>query len=823
MKRNLLLFSLLVSLQFVNAQQTCDTALPITAGIHLVNAVDGSQVPQPLCEDQYGQVPSEDNPAGKWYTYTPTGNFTVTVTSDIAANTPRRDTRFHVYSGNCSNLICVSGDDDNGSGLSSTASFDVAQGTIYYIAWDNRWTSNGFSFSLSEAPIVPNPCLTATPVTTGITTVASINGNNIITSCSNASAAKWYSYTANGNSNLTITSDLPQNICKDTKLSVYTGNCPGVFTCVTSDDNSGTIQCNNGNTNSFLSKKTFEVQSGVTYYIVWDNQWSSEGFDFQITEQAIVRPVNYNTQLVSTINSSYDTCIVDMNGDNLDDIVGVSGNNLKIHYQGANGNLSIVNFPITGTSKMPSWSIVAGDYNKDGFNDLVLGAGNGLSLWKSNTTGTEYTSVTPGEYIFCQRTNFVDLNNDGNLDIFSCHDIDPNVYYLNDGNAGLQYFQSGISPGAYMLGITEGGGNYASLWTDYDNDGDVDLFISKCSGPPSELHRNDGNGIFTDISAIAEIDVTPVQSWSSAVADFDNDGDMDIVIGSNGSTGHMFFRNDLDKTNNVEEPFANITLGSGLDLDPSDNRDYIAYDFDNDGLVDIMGGGNKILFNKGDNVFESVSYPQINVGAIGDLNNDGFLDILDIVVLNNQRFPYVRYAIPNENNWLKITTKGIASNSNGIGARIEIYGAWGKQIRDVRSGEGFEFGSTLNTHFGLGTATEIDQVVVKWPSGTVDTFENVAINQTLNVVEGATLSNQNFNNGVFAIYPNPVKETINIQLKDNTITLNNAQIFDINGKRVISTNNVDQPINVSQLANGSYILVVTDSDTKSYSQKFIKE
>ena len=131
--------------------------------------------------------------------------------------------------------------------------------------------------------------------------------------------------------------------------------------------------------------------------------------------------------------------------------------------------------------------------------------------------------------------------------------------------------------------------------------------------------------------------------------------------------------------------------------------------------------------------------------------------------------------------------------------------------------------STLNTHFGLGTATEIDQVIIKWPSGTVDTYNNVAINQTLNVIEGATLSNQNFNNGVFAIYPNPVKETINIQLKDNSMTLNNAQIFDINGKRVINTNDVSQPINVSQLANGSYILVVTDSDTKSYSQKFIKE
>jgi hypothetical protein len=104
-----------------------------------------------------------------------------------------------------------------------------------------------------------------------------------------------------------------------------------------------------------------------------------------------------------------------------------------------------------------------------------------------------------------------------------------------------------------MLGITASGGNYASIWTDYDNDGDRDLFISKCSGPPCELHRNDGGGVFTDISVQAQINVTPIQSWSSAVADFDNDGDMDIMIGSNGGARNILFKNNLDTTNETEE------------------------------------------------------------------------------------------------------------------------------------------------------------------------------------------------------------------------------------------------------------------------------
>ena len=137
------------------------------------------------------------------------------------------------------------------------------------------------------------------------------------------------------------------------------------------------------------------------------------------------------------------------------------------------------------------------------------------------------------------------------------------------------------------------------------------------------------------------------------------------------------------------------------------------------------------MFNQGNNSFTPVGYNAISVGAVGDLNNDGFLDI--------QNGSTIRYGVPNGNNWLKVTLQGIQSNRNGIGARVEIYGPWGKQIRDIRSGEGFRYMSSLNAHFGLGTSTVINQVIIKWPSGIVDTYNNVTANQPLSAVEGATL------------------------------------------------------------------------------------
>ena len=685
MKKITLLLSLLVSANVALAQDTCATAQVIPgAGLYVVSAVNGTDVPTPVCTPN-GALGSSGR--GEWFSYTPTQDYTVTVTTSIAENTPKVDTRVHVYLGACGALTCHAGDDDAGANFSSIATFNVTANQTYYIAFDNRWTSNGFSFQVIENDIIVSPST----------------------------------------------------------------------------------------------------------------------------------PVSFTTQNIQ-LTAAYNICAVDMTNDFLDDLVGVNANSIIINKQNANGTFTPTNHMLGSTvisGYLPSWSLAAGDYNGDGFNDLLYGGGSGVTFITSNATGTAYTASTPGQYIFSQRTNFVDINNDGELDVFACHDVDPNVYYLNDGSGNLLYNQSGVG-NAIELGLSPNGGNYGSNWVDYNNDGNIDLFIAKCgSVPPDELHRNNGDGTFSDISIEMNL-YDPGQSWSAAWGDFDNDGDMDVMVGA--STGlHKLSRNDLDLTNSVEEPFVNVTSGSGFDVNVSTNIEHVAHDFDNDGFLDVLGGGNKIMYNQGNMTFAPVSYPNLTVGAIGDFNNDGFLDI--------QSGNSIRLNSGNSNNWIKMNLQGVQSNRNGIGARVEIYGAWGIQIRDVRSGEGFKYMSTLNPHFGIGQAAEITQVIIKWPSGTVDVINNPTINQALFVLEGSSPLNTNIvTQNKFSLYPNPTHDFVHLKLSDVQVNFESALVYDISGKIVIpqmklSNNTVD----VRKLSAGTYIILLKDVDGKSFSEKFIKK
>lgn len=661
------------------------------------------------------------------------------------------------------------------------------------------------SYSFSQ-----NTCETAMTVAAGLHVVGNLDGTPSTLACAgntNTQATKyseWFTYTPTINYTVTITTDLAINTGGDTNFNVYSGNCTALV-CQTGDDDGGSIGT------GYLSVASFSAMAGTTYFIAFDNKWSAAGFTFQLIENTytppIPTPVSFTAQLVPTISGSYMNCAVDMNGDYLDDIVAVSSTNIQVHYQQAAGGFTNSTITTTAADFLPSWSIAAGDLDKNGFNDLVYGGGSGVTFMKANATGTGFTEVSGTQYVFSQRSNMVDINNDGHLDTFVCHDVDPNVYYLNDGSGNLTFYQGGI-------GDHSEGGNYGSVWVDYDNDGDQDLFIAKCRGGAStakvnELHQNNGSGVFTNVSVASNM-ADPVQTWSSAWNDFDNDGDMDALIGASSTAdgNHKLMRNNGNGT------FTDVTAGSGWDTNTSLNIEHITYDFDNDGFADVLGGGNKIMKNNGDMTFSSFAIA-FNPGPAGDFNNDGFIDV--------QSGSTIYYSNGNSNNWIKFNLQGIQSNRNGIGARVEIYGPWGKQIRDVRSGEGFRNMSSLNVHFGIGTATAITQVVILWPSGVVDVINNPLINNALTVIEGSSpLSLADNGNSKISLYPNPTSDFI---------TLSNSELLNIKTVSVISTlgkiiktgNFINGSFNVSDLAEGFYILAIETKDGTKYAESFIKK
>lgn len=196
--------------------------------------------------------------------------------------------------------------------------------------------------------------------------------------------------------------------------------------------------------------------------------------------------------------------------------------------------------------------------------------------------------------------------------------------------------------------------------------------------------------------------------------------------------------------------FTDITSTSGLNVTVLPIQG-VFKDLDNDGFLDIIVAGSsyEVWKNNGDATFTLLNSQVLGTSpmesfAVGDLNHDGFLDIYggyasiyttptsidDKVWINNG----------NSNNYVAVKLTGVTSNIDGIGARINCYGPWGKQIREIRSGESYGIMNSLTQHFRLGTSTQIDSIEVLSPSGLRDIIVNPAINQFISITENQCVS-----------------------------------------------------------------------------------
>lgn len=663
-----------------------------------------------------------------------------------------------------------------------------------------------FFFASLIAAFGQNTCAEAVEVSTGTITVEGIIGEEIpLPVCAQngagASGGMWYLFTPETDAQITLTTSLPENVGIDTRVHIYTGAC-GDLTCTAGDDDSGT---------GFLAEVSWTGTEGTSYYIAFDDRWDDSGFTALLTASEIPvapeAPFNFNTTALPSWSRTLG--IVDMNGDHLDDALDVSQTAVFMSLQSESGAYETIVVPSEQATFPYAWSIAAGDLNADGYNDLVYGGSTGVSFMYRGEGGGDFTEWHTPDYVFSQRSNFIDLNNDGRLDAFVCHDVQPNVYYVNNG-VDLDFYQGGMSD-------VPDGGNYGSIWVDYDNDGLSDLFIAKCRGGASlanynQLFRNNGDGTFTEVSEEAGL-YDNVQTWSSAWGDFNNDGHMDVLVGASSFTqgGHKLMINNGDGT------FTDETEGSGFDALSATGIEWVAYDFDNDGLIDVLGGNGRFMMNKGDGSFDLFTFDGVTNGPVGDMNNDGFLDI------GNQG--NIHFNTGNDNNWIKINTVGTESNINGIGARVEVYTPSGKQIRDVQSGVGFRFMHTLNVHFGLGEETVLDSLIIKWPSGNTDVHTDLEINTFHILTEGETeeeetVSTDDVIKDGFLIYPNPTQDALNFKFLKRPAATATAVVFDMQGRMVLQTPYADR-LDVSALEAGFYLIRITDQETVA-EKKFVK-
>ncbi|MBL7985722.1 MAG: ASPIC/UnbV domain-containing protein [Flavobacteriales bacterium] len=269
--------------------------------------------------------------------------------------------------------------------------------------------------------------------------------------------------------------------------------------------------------------------------------------------------------------------------------------------------------------------------------------------------------------------------------------------------------------------------------------------------------------------------------------------------------GHKLMRND-------GTIFTDVTIGSGYDVFTGTSIEHAAHDFNNDGWIDIMSG-NSIMRNNGDMTFtQFVAGP--GSGGIGDLNNDGFLDV------QNNNVSWINSG--NENHWVRINTVGTVSNSNGIGARIEIVTASGTQIREVRSGDGFRYMSSLMAHFGLGADEAIDQITVYWPSGIVNTIQSPAIDTVLTIVEEVSTSLTAPKPAIdLVVYPVPATDQLFV-MGTALAPMQPVVISSLLGQQVISTTMQNGRLDISALPSGVYQLELR-LDGRTYNRKFVKQ
>jgi len=412
----------------------------------------------------------------------------------------------------------------------------------------------------------------------------------------------------------------------------------------------------------------------------------------------------------------------DYDGDgDLDLAIARSGGNTL--YRNEGGGIFVDVSIAAGVSAGGDLAVAWADYDNDG--DLDLATTGSVSKLFRNEGGGVFADVTTGGLgLSGNSVAWADFNGDGDLDLYKGRG-GPNQLFRND--AGSFVDVTGV------LGVGGGETTYGVAWGDYDGDNDLDLYVSNFTAA-NRLYRNDG-GAFVDVTAVSGPIGDTSDTAGSTWGDYDNDGDLDLYVANYG-TPNKLFRNDGGV-------FANVTAVSGPVGDAGNGLAGEWGDYDNDGDLDLYlsrgVAANRLYRNEGGGVFADVT-----VGAEGDASDsrgtswgdydgDGDLDLYIGNVSGTSKL--LRNDIVNGNHWLHVDLTGLLSNRNGIGARVRVVAGGVTRTVEVSGGGGWLSQPSLTAEFGLGASTTANLVEVRWPSGLVTQLTNVSADQVLDIVE----------------------------------------------------------------------------------------
>ena len=525
----------------------------------------------------------------------------------------------------------------------------------------------------------------------------------------------------------------------------------------------------------------------------------------------------------------------------------------------------ITNGPVA-TDAITVWGLAWGDYDNDGHVDLFAALYSGTNALYHNLGNGIFGRVTNGPVASDRGSYFgsawADFNNDGWLDLFVPDAVrwdnaaaTPNHLLYQGGNGG-QFTKITADPVVTVPG-------YASdqVWGDFDNDGYVDLFVMgswSSLNSKNYLFRNTGGGGFIQVLASPFInDIT--DSESSGASDFDNDGDLDLLISAH--SRRLLYRNNGNGTftSITSGPIANDTGNSAgfawgdydndglLDLclatfdqnlhlfhndgngqftrtllgEPANYQVPTWVDFNNDGYLDLfvthgyLGGQlrNRLFMNNGDGTFTELRTLIVAqegsgnsvVQAWADYDNDGFADLVVGQSYQTGGGMLVYHNNGNSNHWLSLRLQGTLSNRSAIGAKVRLRATIGGtnfwQMREMGGGCSRAQGD-LRALFGLGDATNAEIVRIEWPSGQVTELQNVAARQILTVEEP---------NLVAGRHPSGVQLTLRGRIGSR---------YDVQTRASLDpTNNWSPWLSVTST---SPVMIVTDTNVSGISQRYYK-